>query len=125
MSLNAAEIKNTLQETLSALREATARLQEGLMRADPEAIMASVIAQTEALDRMGSSVQLDRDEALVEQFRPLVREIVIMNEHNQALSRAGIRALRSVQRSLLPRSQYGPDGEAEVELQGISVSASA
>ena len=103
----------TLAHLLEELLDATQSMQKALLRADSEAVSAAVDHQVETIQHLESYAPSAWDELKQHpKLRDIVRQVVMLNEHNAELCQHGLRSLQALFTRLRQAQGYGPDGFA-------------
>jgi ATP/maltotriose-dependent transcriptional regulator MalT len=105
--------ETTLAQVLEELLESTRTMQRALLKADAEAVSAAVDHQVETIQQLESYAPSAWEELRQHpKLRDIVRQIVMLNEHNAELCHHGLRSLQALFSRLRQAQGYGPDGFA-------------
>jgi hypothetical protein len=105
--------ETTLAQVLEELLEGTRILQRALLKADAEAVSSAVDHQVETIQQLESYAPSAWEELRKHpKLRDIVRQIVMLNEHNAELCHHGLRSLQALFSRLRQAQGYGPDGFA-------------
>jgi hypothetical protein len=105
--------ETTLPQVLEELLESTRTMQRALLRADAEAVSSAVDHQVETIQQLETYAPSAWEELRQHpKLRDIVRQIVMLNEHNAELCHHGLRSLQALFSRLRQAQGYGSDGFA-------------
>jgi len=103
--------ETTLAEVLADLLKAMKTMNHALLKADSEAVSSAVDSQVGVIQKLETFAPTAWEDLKKEpELRDLVRQIVMMNDHNAELCSHGMRSLQALFSRVRQAQGYGPDG---------------